>query len=293
MTERKLKIDAQGAFLLTGFSLLLGFNQVVIKVSNGGLQPVFQAGLRSVLGLVFLGAWIYWRKVAFFPRAANVKSGILIGLLFAAEFVCLFLALDYTSVAHASIMFYSMPIWLAVAAHFLLPNERLTLIRTIGLVIAMAGMSWSILSKSGEGIASYTGDFLALLAAFGWGGIALAVRLTNISQEKPETQLFIQLLISAPLLLLASFWFGDWVRELTLVTYLGLFYQSFAVVSFGFLLWFWIMTIYPASSVASFSFLSPVFAVFMGWLVLGEEVNISIIGALVCVALGLVLINRK
>lgn len=36
------------------------------------------------------------------------------GLLFAAEFICLFTALDLTSVARVSILFYSMPVWLAI-----------------------------------------------------------------------------------------------------------------------------------------------------------------------------------
>ena len=38
---RKDRIDAFGAVSLVGFSLLLGFNQVVIKVVNEGMQPVF------------------------------------------------------------------------------------------------------------------------------------------------------------------------------------------------------------------------------------------------------------
>lgn len=45
--DRKPQIDTFGAVALTGFALLLAFNQVVIKVTNGGLQPIFFAGVRS------------------------------------------------------------------------------------------------------------------------------------------------------------------------------------------------------------------------------------------------------
>ncbi len=293
MTERKLKIDVQGAVLLTGFSLLLGFNQVVIKISNGGFQPVFQAGLRSLFALIFLAIWMKWRKIPLVPRAENFWPGLFIGLLFAVEFICLFVALDHTTVARSSIMFYSMPVWLAIAAHFLLPNESLSGVRLVGLIIAMVGVAWAMTSRSTTGSASLYGDLLALCAAFGWGGVALTVRLSKLSRERPETQLFVQLLVSAPVLLFASLWFGDWIRDPTWISYAGLFFQSIAVASFGFLLWFWIMTIYPASSVASFSFLSPVFSVTLGWLILGESISIGVFGALACVAVGLVLINRK
>lgn len=293
MSERKSYIDGQGAILLIGFSLLLGFNQVVIKVSNGGFQPVFQAGVRSALALVFLALWMWWRAIPLMPRRVNFLPGLLVGLLFSFEFICLFVALDYTSIARSSIMFYSMPVWLAIAAHFVLPNERLTALRSLGLLLAMVGMIWSL----GSGLfiegGSITGDLLALLSAFGWGAIALTVRLSSLSRERAETQLFIQLLISAPVLLIASLWFGDWLREPTYISYAALLFQALVIAFFAFLLWFWIMTIYPASGVASFSFLSPIFSVALGWLILGEGVSFNLVGALACVALGLVLINRK
>jgi drug/metabolite transporter (DMT)-like permease len=44
--------------------------------------------------------------------------------------------------------------------------------------------------------------------------------------------------------------------------------------------------------VASFSFLSPVFAVILGWLLLGEKVGPQVWAALVLVAAGITLINR-
>jgi len=47
--KRKKKIDSLGATALISFSAMLGLNQVLIKIVNDGLQPVFQAGLRSVL----------------------------------------------------------------------------------------------------------------------------------------------------------------------------------------------------------------------------------------------------
>jgi drug/metabolite transporter (DMT)-like permease len=52
------------------------------------------------------------------------------------------------------------------------------------------------------------------------------------------------------------------------------------------------LSIYPGSGVASFGFLAPVFGVFLGWALLGEDVGMTLIAALVLVALGIVLINR-
>ena len=61
-------IDTFGAVSLVLFSALLGFNQVVIKVVNEGLQPVFFAGLRSLGAVVCVGLWMGVRGQSFRPK---------------------------------------------------------------------------------------------------------------------------------------------------------------------------------------------------------------------------------
>ena len=86
---------------------------------------------------------------------------------------------------------------------------------------------------------------------------------------------------------------GDTYREMTFPLFGIFLFQSLIVVGVGFLTWFWVLSIYPASNMASFGFLAPVFGVLAGWQILGENVSIAIVGALVLVAIGIVLVNRK
>lgn len=290
--DRKSHMDLIGAVALTAFAFHLGFNQVVIKVTSGGFSPVFSAGLRSAGAVLVLLLWMYLRGVRIaLPRRAWV-GGILSGVLFALEFTSAFTALDLSTVSRVSVIFYSMPVWLALMAHFLLPGERLTAGRGFGLALAMAGVALALLDRD-SGAASWTGDLLSLLAALCWAGIVLCVRLTPLSEVPPAQQLICQVAISAPILLLIAPFFGPLMREVEPIHIAGLLFQILAVASFGYLIWFWLMTIYPASSVASFSFLSPVFSVLCGWWFLSEEVALSIWAALALVAAGIYLINRK
>ncbi|MFG6528771.1 MULTISPECIES: DMT family transporter [unclassified Sulfitobacter] len=290
--ERKSHIDTFGAVALVLFALNLGFNQVVIKVSTGGFNPVFLAGLRSLGAVFLLLIWMRLRGVSLsIPRAA-LWGGVAAGLFFTLEFVCLFLALDLTTVSRASILLYSMPVWLGIAAHLWLPGERLSGARLIGMGLAMGGVVLA-LSDGGTAGAHWLGDLLALFAALCWAGIALCVRVTPLAKVPPAQQLMMQLVVSIPILLLLAPLFGPLLREVAPVHLAGLAYQIIAVASFGFLAWFWLLTIYPAASVASFSFLSPVFAVLLGWRFLSEEVGLSIWAALLLVAAGIYLINRK
>jgi drug/metabolite transporter (DMT)-like permease len=290
--ERKDQIDKFGASALVIFAIVLACNQVVIKLTNGGFSPVFAAGARSLIGIFAVGLWIALRRKSFGLTRRNLPSCLLAGFLFAIEFICLYIALDVTTVSRASIIFYSMPVWLALIAHFLLPGERLSPRRMTGLALAMAGVSWALLDRQ-TGEASLLGDLAAFGAAIAWAGIALLLRLTPMSEMKSDTQLFWQLFISAPLLLGASLFFGPVLRDPEMLHVVGLLFQAVGVVAVGYMVWFWLMSIYPASDVASFSFLSPVFSVLLGWLVLGEEVGLSIWGGLVLVAIGLILINKR
>ncbi|MCV3271909.1 DMT family transporter [Roseobacter sinensis] len=290
--EQKSHMDAFGAAALIAFALHLAFNQVVIKVTNGGFNPVFAAGLRSAGAILVLLLWMRLRGISLAVPGAAVPAGLVSGALFALEFTCLFTALDFTTVSRASVIFYSMPVWLAIASHFLIPSDRLTGVRVLGLVLAMVGVALALLDR-GDSTASLTGDLLALTSAMCWAGIALCVKITPLNAVPPAQQLMFQVVVSAPLLLLASLAFGDLIRDLQPIHLAGLLFQIVAVASLGFLAWFWLLSIYPASSVASFSFLSPVFAVILGWLLLGEEVSVKVWVALVLVAAGITLINRR
>ncbi len=291
--DEKRGIDSFGAIALGGFAVLLAFNQVVVKVTGDGFGPVFQAGLRSALGLGILGLWMVWRRPAAVTLSPGVHIwGVVSGLLFAFEFICMFLALDFSTVSRVSIFFYSMPVWLAGIAHFVLPGEQLTRPRALGLAVAMSGVALAMLYRDG-GEASLIGDTLSLMAAFGWGAIALCVRMTPLAKVPPATQLVYQLAVSAPILLVAAPFFGPIVRAPEALHYWGLAFQALCIASLGYLFWFWLITIYRASSVASFSFLSPVLAVIMSWLILGEKIGFQVWAALVLVTAGVFLINRK
>ncbi len=291
--SEKSDIDSFGVAALVGFFLLLAVNQVVMKITNGGFQPVFAAGLRSSIALGVIVGWMHlWGRRLDFARG-TLWAGVLVGLVFAAEFLLLFVAVDLTTVTRVSVIFYSMPVWMALAAHVLLPGERLTPVKSLGLALAFGGVAWVIIDRSsGAGQASLAGDLAALGGALGWVGVSLAARVTPLARLRPEMQLFWQLAVSAPVLLAAALFFGPFIRDLGPVHWAGLAFQSVVVASMGFVFWFWLLKRYKASSISSFAFLSPIFGVAMGWTWLDEPVTPVLLAALVLVAAGIVLINR-
>jgi len=287
-------MDLSGTAFLIAIMLVLAVNQVVIKLTNEGLQPVFAAGLRSLGAVVVIWGVMRARGLRLDFAAGTRGAGLLVGLIFTVEFLALFIALDLTTVTRVSVIFYSMPVWMALAAHVLLPGERLTPLRSIGLALAFGGVAWAIVDRSGfGGEASLLGDLAALVGALGWMGVSLMPRLTRLSRLRFEMQMFWQVAVSAPIMLAAAAFYGPLVRDFTAATGCMMLFQIVVVASGVFLAWFWLLTRYKASQVASFAFLSPVFGVAMGWLWLGEPVTGALLVQLALVSAGIVLINRR
>ncbi len=292
--ERKDRIDALGGAVLVTFSLLMGLNQVMIKLVNAGLAPVFQAGLRSACAFlpVLVFAILARRRLSL--TDGSLWPGVLCGSFFATEFLLLFQSVEYTSVARVSVFFYTMPFWVAAGAHFTIPGEQLSVARGIGLVLAASGVALALLKNESPATgAALFGDFLSLTAAVFWAGIVILVRLTSLSKSSAEMLLLYQLAVSAVILLAAAPLFGPVIRDMT-PALAGIFaFQVIAVVCIGFLAWFWVLKIYPASDMASYSFLAPIFGVLFSWLILGEDISWAVIAALALVAAGIYLVNRR
>ena len=290
---RKDRLDAFGVCALLAVQLLFAFNQIIIKAVNAGLQPVFFAGLRSVLAVGFVAAWLWLRGRPASLSRATLPAGVLIGIMFSAEFIFLFQALDLTTVSRTSVIFYSMPVWLALMAHFGLPGERINRTKAAGLALAFAGTAWAILDRNAGSGGSLLGDLCALGAAVAWAATAFVARKPTMAKVGPEMQLFWMVLVSSPILLAASLFFGPLVRDLQPLHIVLLLFQAGVVVAGGFIAWLWLLAAYPAATVASFSFLTPILALTLGAVVFSEPLDRSVLGAAVLVTLGIILINRK
>ena len=278
-----------GAAMLIGFAALLAVNQVMVKVVNTGLQPVFFAGLRSAIAMLCLLVWFRLQGPSAEVAPEARGAAVVMGLIFSAEFLLLFLALDLTTVVRTSIIFYSMPVWLALMAHFGLPGERITpAARRSGWLCAFAGTAWAIAdsgSKAGE--ASLAGDLCALGAA-------------TAGRARPLWRAARRWCANGPTCSFCGWWpsrprscwllspaFGPLIRDLAPLHLWLLLFQSVVVVAAGFMFWLWLLTIYPAAGVASFSFLTPILGLGFGWMMLNEPVGPGILGAGALVAAGI------
>ncbi len=290
--EKRDAIDTTAAAIMLGLTFVWGLNQVAIKVGTEGFSPVFMMALRSGIASVLVFLWCRYKGISLFDKDGTLGAGLLAGFLFGAEFVLLFIGMDKTTAARSALMINTMPFWILLGGHFLL-GEQITAKKLAGLALAFAGVIMVFTDQlSMPDPAAIHGDILIISAAVLWAATTLVIKRTSLSTARAEKTLLYQLAVSAVMVLPLVPFDGPPVRDLTLVPALALVFQSFFVVSFTYVIWFSMIRIYPAAGLSSFTFLTPVFGVACGGLLLGEPLSIRIFAAMALIAAGLYIVNR-
>lgn len=282
------------AAIQVGLCMLWGLGQIAAKVGLTGISPLFQAGLRSIGATLVVLIWIRLRNIPINWRDGSAGPAMALGLLFTLEFVCLYEGLARTGAARATLLLYTAPFIVAAGAHWFVPGDKLTRPRVAGLVLAFAGVALAFQDRLGDsGTTSLTGDLLCLAAAFFWAGTTIMVKATRLKAVTPEQTLLVQLIISALILPTLALLIGEpGVFAASPLVMAALLYQIVVIASFTYLMWFFLMARQRATTLSVFTFLTPVFGVLFAWLLLGETISPSIVGALVLIASGIVLVNR-
>jgi drug/metabolite transporter (DMT)-like permease len=199
MTERKAHLDAFAVVTIVFCCFLWGLNQVAAKaampeIRRSGRRP--RARRRRDPGLA-LGPE---PRHALFDGDRTLPGGLLAGVLFAAEFFCIFVGLQFTTASRMVVWIYIAPFVVALGMPLISRSERLSALQSVGLVLAFAGVAWAFaegFSQPHAGANQWIGDALGMLAGVLWGATTLAVRATALGQASAEKTLLYQLAVSA------------------------------------------------------------------------------------------------
>jgi drug/metabolite transporter (DMT)-like permease len=268
---------------------------VSIKFSNAGMPPMLTAMIRNVVAAILLFGFTMVRRQSVWLRGADLKYGLIIGVLFGLDFLFLYWGTAFTNASRAIIFLYTHPFWVALGAHFVLQDDRLTPVKIGGLILAFAGMIAVFGSGSDQLPEKYwVGDLMEILAAVFWAATTLYIK--RVADKRPVTHyqtLFSQLFYSIPVL--AAGWLlfelGQ-PMQLTGPVVKALIYQSVIVAFFSYVLWFWMIHKYPVSRLAAFTFLTPMFGVLAGGILMGDPLPVLLWIGLACVGGGIYLVNR-
>lgn len=294
MNERK-PIDAKAATLMVVLCAIWGLQQVSLKAAAPDMAPVLQVALRSGAAAVFIAILILVRGETAQLGGGTWRPGLLVGVLFAVEFLFVGEGLRFTNASHMAIFLYTAPVFAALGLHMRLPEERLTPLQWLGVATAFTGIVVSFAGRSAgsEAEMSWIGDLFGIAAGALWGATTLTIRFSRLSSTPATVTLLYQLVAAFVLLLGAAALLGQTEVTFTPVLAASLAFQIVFVSFLSFLAWFALLRTYLASRLGVLSFMTPVFGITFGVVILGEELDAAfIIGALLVTA-GILLVSGR
>jgi drug/metabolite transporter (DMT)-like permease len=294
MDTRKA-IDGQAIAMMVVLCATWGMQQVALKATAADIAPVLQIGLRSGIAACLVALVMFFRGERMSLRDGSLRPGLLVGVLFALEFVLVAEGLRHTSASHMVVFLYTAPIFAALGLHWRLPAERLGLVQWSGIALAFSGIAMTFLGR-GQAGAGHTasvlwGDFLGVLAAICWAATTVVVRCSVLSSASPAKTLQYQLVMASVILLTVAVATGQSRVNWTPAVWGSLAFHSVVVSFASFLAWFWMLRTYLASRLGVFSFMTPLFGMLFGGWLLGEPIEAGFLVGAIPVLAGIVLVS--
>jgi len=299
MTDARRPVDGPAAGLMVVLCALWGLQQVAIKAAAPDVAPIMQVALRSGLSAALVALWSRARRQPLPLLGPTLVPGLLAGLLFAGEFLFVAEGLRHTTASHMAVFLYTAPVFTALGLHLTVRAERLGPAQWVGIAVAFSGIAVAFgggLLSGGPGGGpagrALLGDLYGVAAAAAWGGCTVVVRRSSLSEAPPALTLLYQLVVGCALLLAAAAVSGQAGRvTLTPVAWGSLLFQGVVISFASYLAWFWLLRRYLATRLSVISFMTPLFGVSFGVLLLGEPLTPAFVGGAVLVLLGIALVS--
>lgn len=297
MSAERKHMDGFGVGCMILLCIVLGLHQVAIKAAAPDISPILQIALRFGISAFLVSIVIVSGKERFNLQDGTLLPGIIAGIAFSLEFLCVAEGLRYTTASHMSVFLYTAPIFTSLTLHWFLPAERLRPHQWLGVAIAFGGVALAFTGGSvQDGISPRMlwGDTLGILGGILWAATTVLIRCTRLSEAPPTKTLLYQLVAAFILLMFYAVISGQASRfTMTGIAWASLLYQGIVVTFAAFLAWFSLLRRYNASQLSVFLFLSPLFGVSFGVFLLNEKVDVYFGLGAVLVLTGIALVSKR
>ena len=274
-------------------SAIWGGNMVGIKVSLEAIPPVWGAVWRMSLGLPLIWLWARAGKVELRPGPGEMGKLWMLAGLFATQIVFLNWSIHLTTAAYSAVLANAAPLFTNVIAHFVVPGDRVTRNRLLGILLAFSGVVLVVAGKPDARLATapLAGNLLAVFTAAMIGSrIVFTQRL--VQKLDPVRTIFWQVLLSIPMLLVTALLTEPMTTgPITNRVLIALAFCSFLVVGVAFILWVRLLQKHPPGMLTVFVFPAPLFGVLFSSLVYRERLGSMLLGGMLAVAFGILIVT--
>lgn len=271
---------------------LWGGNAVAMKVALKYMPPLILAGLRFALGAIIILIWGRFKNIDFKIRKDELLSLIILSILFSAQICTFNFGTKYTTAGRSSVLINVNPFLIAILAHFFVPDDKLTIRKIIGLILAFWGVFIVFRDKIETSEPHLLGDVIMLISGF------LFSVLTIYTKKLMQRIGVYKILIWEMLFGLVPFFGLSLIFErnahfaVSLELIIALLYQGGLVASVAFIVWTTLLSRHSASKISAFLFATPLFGVGLSALILSEAITAFLVIGAILVAIGIYIVNK-
>lgn len=271
---------------------------IFIKLGLADLPPMLFAGLRFVIASSVLLVVNVARRAPW-PRSGREWIFIAVTgwMTFSVNYGLLFWGEKQISSGLAAVLQATIPAFGLVFAHYYLPAERLTLPKAAGVLLGIVGIS--VIFADQLHLAGKLALWGSLAVVVGAGSAAYASVLVKARASHLDpavlagSQMFFGWLplVALGWTLEGSPWRFHWTPQAVF----ALFYLALMGSSLAFCLYYWLVRRVDVTKTMLISLVTPVAAIFIGWVVLAEHLPARTLAGGLCVlaGLGLVIYRRE
>ena len=279
-------------FLLTLLAFIWASAFFNIKIATYSYGPLTIAFLRIFLGMIPVVLLCFFKKIKIEAFSKDWYWFASIGIInLVIPFFLIAYGVQKVQSNLAAILMASTPLTAAALAHFFTQNEKINIIKSIGILIGFAGI---VFLFSDNILINENNFFSAFLILFGSCFYVIGGLLTlKISDKKNENVTASILIWGALVLLPISLFFEQpWNLNPTLNSTLALIYLGIFSTGIAWLLRFYILKHNGLVFQAQVAYLIPIFGVILGFLILNEAITSKVIISLIAVIIGIYIVKK-
>jgi drug/metabolite transporter (DMT)-like permease len=278
--------------------LIWGTTWIFIKIGLEDLPPITFAAARFTLAIIILAAIIFLRKIPLPKTARDWKLIGLTGILqFSVNYSLVFWSEQYISSGLAAVLQAMIMVFGLVLAWFFLPDEHLTRLKVIAVLIGIAGVATIFIEQLQiNNLMAFAGCAAIVVGAYAAAQASILIKRYG-GNLHPASLSFSQMICGIlPVVIYALAKEGNpltfnWTwRAVCCVLYLTI---PGTIIAFW--LYYWLLSRIESTKAMMISLVTPLLAVIIGAIFLGEKLppQTFLGGILILSGIGLIVFQKK
>lgn len=273
--------------------IIFGGNGVAIKFGLTGMGPFTSAGIRFAAAALAIGLWARFKQIPLRPSRQQALLSLPHCIFFTLQLACFHVGLGKTTASHGALVANVLPFVVMILAHFFIPGDRITLKKTMGVILGFVGVIFLFLDEPDLGTDLRQGDLIVLGAVMTWSFSAVYVKRI-ISRFNPTQLTLYPMIFCIPFYLVAALvWETPGTARLDSTVVTALAYQALLSAAWAMVAWNTMLERFGATALHSFVFIIPLVGVLSGVVMLDEPVTPHLMAAIVCIVVGILVVNFR